>query len=254
MLRKSTRYLSICLGLLLPGAGAWAQALSAAAPAAATTMAGLRQHYAAALGYESRLYNGPEYVNYVKRFIVGHPFFGSVQPLAATVEYAGSTYHGVPLRYDIVLDELVLNAPQGALTMLLIKDKVRAFTLDGHRFIHLSSTDSAQSLPGRPGFYELLVDGPVQLLALRRKDLQERASAGVLEGEITEKDEFFLRAKGRYHKAGKASTVLAALPEQKAALRKYIRAEKLRFGAAQREKSLTALVRHAATLGGAAPQ
>ncbi|WP_311136650.1 TonB-dependent receptor [Hymenobacter cellulosilyticus] len=235
--------LFIGAGILLAGA---ARAQSASTDSLATT-GSLRRHYSAAVGSDSRLYNGPEYVNYVKRFVTGHQYFETNQLRPATVEYAGSTYADVPLRYDIVQDELVLNAPKGILEMLLIKDKVTRFTVAGHSFIHLTA-GSAEALPERPGFYELLVDGPVQLLALRRKDLQERASAGGLEGEITEKDAFFLRQNNLYSKASKAQSVLALLPEHKAALRDYIRAQKLKFNAAAREESLVALVRYAATL------
>ncbi|PJJ52984.1 hypothetical protein [Hymenobacter chitinivorans] len=254
MLPRITRYLALAAGLLL-GVSARAQGPSIVGPDSAATLRRLQRHYSAALGYESRLYNGPEYVSYVKRYIVGHPFFESTQPRAATIEYAGSTYANVPLFYDIVLDELVLGAPQGTLEMRLIKDKVQRFVVAGHSFVHLrAGADSAQGPPARPGFYEVLVEGPVQLLALRHKNLQERASAGQLEGEITERDEFFVYAGRRYAKASSASEVLAALPTQKAALRKYIRTEKLKFGAAYREKSLVALARYAATLAPAAGQ
>jgi len=241
------------LGAGLLGTPALGQAVVSPDSSARLAAAGsLRQHYAQTLRYESRLYDGPEYVSTVRHYVVGHPFFGSAEPQPATIEYGGATYPGVSLRYDLLHDQLVLPAPQGGLHLRLVNENVTRFQVGGHTFIRLAGTDSAGVL-ARPGFYDLLVDGPVQLLALRRKDLQERSTAGGMEGEITQKDEFFIYRGRRYYPAAKAGAVLALFPENKAALRKYIRAQKLKFSPARREEALVALIRYQATLAAPTP-
>jgi hypothetical protein len=219
-------------------------------------MSSLRQHYTRARGAESRLYNGPEYVDYVKRHINGHQFLGPNELQLATVEYGGAIYERVPLRYDLVKDKLVVQWPMGMVDLALVNDNVRRFAIGPRHFVRLvavplSSPDSAGNGLARTGFYELLVDGPVQMLALRRKELQERAVAGRLEGSITQKNEFFICKEQRYYKVAKAGAVLAVFPESKVALRKYVRSEKLKFGEAYREASLLALMRYHATLAAA---
>ncbi|RZK28109.1 MAG: hypothetical protein EOO63_11965, partial [Hymenobacter sp.] len=66
----------------------------------------LRQHYTQALGDESSLYNGAEYVNYVRPSTVGSQFFNSEEPQAALITYGGISYAKVLARYDLVRDQL----------------------------------------------------------------------------------------------------------------------------------------------------
>ncbi|QIX61338.1 hypothetical protein HER32_09150 [Hymenobacter sp. BT18] len=232
--------------LLLPAGFALGQTASAAPSEVPPVLRTLRQHYEAGLDFDSQLYNGQEYVNYVRSYIKGHAFFDSADPQPGTVEYGGGTY-SVPLRYDIVREVLVLKAPLGALTLQLINERVTRFSLGSHSFIRLVA-DSSRAAPIRTGFYEVLIDGSVQLLAAHRKNLQQRSVAGGMEGEITQKDEFFVRQGTELHSVGKAKSVLALFPESKARLREYIKTRKLQFSSTRRQEALTALLQYYATL------
>ena len=242
--------LVVCIGILLflLSNRALGQAGNADSSAVNAAVSGLRQRYTAAVGRaESRLYNGPEYVSQVEAYLNGHPFFESAQAQNATITYGGATYVGVPLRYDLMLDLLVINAPRGDLDMQLINEKVTGFTVNNHSFIRLVA-DSVSGSPIRTGFYELLVDGPVQVLTARKKSKQKRSTAQGMVGEITQKNEFFIYKDRRYSPANSARQVLALFPEHKAALRKFVRTEKLKFREASRETDLIDLVRYQATL------
>ncbi|GAB3231374.1 hypothetical protein GCM10027346_17800 [Hymenobacter seoulensis] len=243
----------VYVGLAVAGRPGWAQ--TARPDSSLQTDAGnsLRQHYTQGLGYESGLYTGPEYVNYVKRYIVGHPFLGAGTPQEGTLDYAGFTYLGLPLRYDLVLDQVVLKSPSGGLDMSLVNEKVSRFTIGPHTFIRLAFTDSATAAGMRTGFYELLADGPVRLLALRRKEIQERAATDGMEGHIDQKNKFFINTRGQYYEVSKAKTVVTLFPEKKADLRKYIRSQHLTFSKATREKSLVTLARYISTLAQPVP-
>lgn len=238
----------LALGLAQP-----ALAQHAPADGSLTTQAShaLRQRYTRALGTETRLYNGPEYVRYVRRDTNGHRFFGADSVRPATVVYEGRTYPEVPLRYDLVRGQLVLQAPGGAFDMRLLNEQVARFTLDGHTFVRLLA-DSSRSSPVSTGFYDLLVDGPVQLLAARQKDLQERTTYAGITSDITASEKYFVCKNRRYYPVSKAATLLRLFPENKAALRQCSKAHKLRFGPETREQSLGALVRYQATLAASA--
>lgn len=206
----------------------------------------LGQYAAAGLGYESGLYNGPLYTDYVPAGTQGHRFFGPA-PQAASLTYAGRAYEGVPLRYDLIRDQLVLTAPNGRQEMTLVPELVGGFVLGGHVFTHVS-VDSSAGSPVRAGFYEVLVAGPVRLLAAHRKALQKRSSAGRVESEITASDAYFLEKNRQYYTVEKAGALVALFPEHKAALRQYSRSNHLNFRPEGRAEALAALVRYEATL------
>lgn len=224
-----------------------AQTATADSSSLATTVSRLNQRYATTVGYESGLFNGPEYISYVKAYVQGHPFFEAATNQEGTVEYGGATYRGVKMRYDLIRGQVVLPAPLGALSMRLVNERVKRFTLAGHTFIRIV-TDSTTKSEVSTGFYDLLVDGPAQLLASRRKGLQERSTTDGMVGEIRQRNEYFVRKGGRYYQVSSANSVLKLFPEQKAALRKYSRTQKLNFGAAGRENALADLVRYQGTL------
>ncbi|WP_375416495.1 hypothetical protein [uncultured Hymenobacter sp.] len=240
---KNRLLCSIFTSALL-GLGGRAHGQATDSSAWATAASTLRQRYAAGLRYDSRLYDGPEYVNYVKGYVRGHPFFESAEEQEATIVYGGATYVGVPLRYDLLRGQLVLAHPPSGQQLRLVNEKVARFRLGGHTFIRLVADSNAQESVIRTGFYDLLVEGRTQLLAFRRKSAQARNTAEGREGEISQKNEFFLQAEGRYYSVTSAKQVLRLLPADKAALRQFSRAQKLKFSEASREQSLVALLRY----------
>ncbi|MGI4887414.1 MAG: hypothetical protein ACRYFR_20845 [Janthinobacterium lividum] len=177
----------------------------------------------------------------------GQPFFAANKVRTAAVTYGGHTYANVPLRYDLVRGQLVLTAPGGGREMTLLNEQVTRFVLDGHSFIRLA-IDSIGNAPLRAGFYDLLVEGPVRLLALRRKTFQKRATNEGMESEITASDAYFVGKDRRYYPVDKAAELLRLFPDDKAALRDYIQNNHLNFKAESREQALVALVRYQATL------
>lgn len=246
--------LALCCGagfLLVLGQGprALAQPSSADSSLVATAQQSLSQYYTRALGDAAHLYNGPEYINYVRRDTQGHRFFGSDAAQPATITYDGHAYPNVPLWYDLVRGQLVLTAPGGALTLLLLNERVSSFTVGGHSFIRLVG-DSSGHAPVRTGYYDLLLDGPVQLLAARHKTLRIRALAEGVESTITASTDYLVRKDHRYYPVSNAASVLRLFPEQRAALQQYRKSNRLLFGTEQREQALLALLRYQATLPG----
>lgn len=241
--------------LLLCGLGALLGLPALAQPAASDTSLlaatnGLRQQYARALRDESSLYSGPVYVNYVRPGTLGHRFFDSNEPQAATITYSGVTYSGVAARYDLVRDQVVLSAQGNTLDLSLVNERVARFTLGGHTFVRVVG-DSATGLPERPAFYELLVPGPVRVLAAYRKKYVEGLEASHVVSDITARTDYFIQKDGRCYAASKIGDVLRLFPQQRAALRSYAQANSLQFDEAGRAAALVALVRYQATLGAA---
>ncbi|UOR05905.1 hypothetical protein MUN82_02110 [Hymenobacter aerilatus] len=207
--------------------------------------ASLRQQYERALRNEWSLYNGPEYVDYVRRNTKGHRFFGSPDEQLATVTYGGTTYAKIPLRYDLVRQQLVLRPYQDDHQIQLVDELVEQFSIGGHTFVRLGA-----EAPGRGRFYDVLVEGPVSVLASHHKNYSVRTAATAIEGEITAATDYYIRKEGVYHSVKKAKDVVRLFPEHRAALRSYLQANKV----AGREQAIVALVRYQAGLPTASSQ
>jgi hypothetical protein len=198
--------------------------------------------YLEAVGLESQIYNGTEYINYDMPHITGHQFFLTNKEMPAEIRYAGAGYSQVPLLYDLHRDQLVLTHPTSALKLKLINDKVTSFTLGGHAFIRLHK-DSLAAGPGKTGFYQVLVNGKVQALAKRYKDLQEAATREGMTGEFRDINRYFLLQDHTLIPVKSKGDVYKALPERRKELQQYARDQKLKFGR-NREADLVAIIRH----------
>ena len=211
-------------------------------PDSATTSPALqfaRTVYQDAIGDESHLYNGPEYVNYDKYYLEGHQFYRTAEPAAGNILYDGAWYAGVDMVYDIMLDKIVLEHPTTEFMLSLINEKVKYFTFQKHTFIRLEK-DSLAGTPLKGGFYDLLYAGKVQLLAKRTKSIQEQATSEGMKGQFEQQNKYYIRKENIYIPVKDKRSVLKALPEKKKELQRYAREEKLKFRK-NREKSILLL-------------
>jgi hypothetical protein len=199
--------------------------------------------YLEAVALESHVYNGPEYLNYDLSYMQGHQFFRDDEEVPGEIWYGGVRYAGVPLRYDIHRDQLVLTHPTSALMLQLINEQVQGFTIHGATFIRLHK-DSLAAGTGKTGFYQVLADGPVKLLARRYKDMQETTTREGMTGEFRAIDRFFLLQDNNLVPVKRKKDMFKALASQRKALQQLVAAEKLAFGRNRnREGSLVALTR-----------
>jgi hypothetical protein len=196
-----------------------------------------------------QLYNGPEYLDYAKPYHerTGHQFFASPEKQLGSVDYNGHHFEAVPLAYDVVLDQVVLSPPQSPFMLRLVNEKVDAFTVNGHRFVRLVA-DSLTHDALRTGYYEVLADGPTQLLAKRAKRLQERVAQPFINVEFTSIDKLFIQKAGHYYAIGSKSSVVRLLADRSKEVQQYLQEHKLKFGKKDREASAVQLVRFYAGL------
>lgn len=234
---------------------AWAAPQQASAQATASTdsaaiaaaVVAATQQYTKAVRPESLLFNGPEYVNRTTPGTIGHPFFGSAEPQLGTAVYQGGHFAGVPLSYDIVLDQVVMTYPNQAVTIVLVPEKLTAFSLGSHQFVRVLG-DSATKNVVPTGFYEVLQDGPVSLLARHTKRTQQTTVQQNLQVKLEPLDKLVARTNRAAAEVTSLKNLLALLPAHQAEVQRYARAQKLRFGAAQREASALSALRYYYTL------
>ncbi|RZK54637.1 MAG: hypothetical protein EOO59_11270 [Hymenobacter sp.] len=230
------RILLLSAAALLGSYRAEAQALATSDTSlVASAVRAARQRYLSATP-EPRLINGVAYANNRPAYVTGQPFFQASDPQPGTLDYDGQHFVGVPLLYEQVLDQVLLYGPAQAGPLQLIRQRVQGFELAGHRFVRLPA-DSAGVLA--EGFYDLVVDGPAQLLVQRGKKLEATTGGYGLKGEYEETTHFFVQRRTRLHEINSPKQLLALLADKKTEMQAYARGN--RFDS--REAALTGLVR-----------
>ncbi|WP_338875864.1 hypothetical protein WBJ53_09565 [Spirosoma sp. SC4-14] len=212
------------------------------AAADSTVLAAAQQQaialYTNALREKPHLYNGHEYIPHDRRIKI-HPYFNSDTLQSGSITYNGLSYDRVLMLYDIVRDELAIQLPRSPYRARPHSEQVTSFSLGPYQFKRITG----DSLAGvRTGFYQILYDGKIQFLARHIKTVQEDLSSGVYRGTYIARDRYFIYKDGTYHEIRQKRSVFALFPDQKGPLRKYIRANHLKFKA-QREKTITAIVK-----------
>lgn len=233
--------------LLVPGGLAFGQQVLLEARLAATATA--EQQYTSAFVGTPQLYSGPEYLDYtyLYRTRTGHQFFAAPEPQSGSVRYHNHSFTGVRLAYDVVRDQVVLSQPTSPLRLRLVNEWVTGFSIDTHQFVRLVA-DGRAGGPIRTGFYELLLDGPVQVLAKRAKYQQEKLTQGGTDVVFSPNDKVFLRKAGTYYPVSGKRAVLRLLADHSRELQQYAQDQQLQFNQGQLEASTVALARYYSTL------
>ena len=189
-----------------------------------------------------QLYNGPEYVDYTQRFHArtGHQFFLTPEKQPGSVYYNDHYFPNLRLAYDVVRDQVVLPQPTSPLTLRLINEQVRAFSLAGHRFIRLVADSSGGGVI-RTGYYEVLVDNRVQVLAKRAKRMQEHVNQNFVDVEFTPTDKLFIKKAGVYYPISRKGAVVRLFADRSKEVQQFLQEQKLNFNGAQFDASVAQL-------------
>ncbi|WP_375435900.1 hypothetical protein [uncultured Hymenobacter sp.] len=207
------------------------------------------KQYGAYYPVHPQLFNGPQYVDYSTRYHkkTGHQLFAVAEKQNGNLYYNNQYFSGLQFTYDVVLQQIVLQHPTTPLYLRLINEKVSYFTLGGHRFTRVV-IDSLSDQILRTGFYEVLVDGNVELLANRSKQMQEKIENTYINVEFIVTDKLFLKKNGAYHTVNKKSSILKILADRSEELKKYSSSKKLKFKKSTRESSIVQLVEYYCSL------
>lgn len=205
----------------------------------------LEKQYAEAFQLHPQLFNGPEYVDYTKRYYksVGHQFFLSPEKQSGSVYYNNHYFQDISLNYDVVLNQVVLTHANSSFDLRLINDNIRYFYMGNHLFTRLVA-DSTSASVIRTGYYEVLVDSTVQLLARRSKRMQERVEQGHVNLEFIATDKLFIKKAGTYYPVSSKGSVTRLFADHGKEVQKYIQSNKLKFKKASREEAIAQLTRY----------
>lgn len=174
---------------------------------------------------QPRLFNGRNYKPYRIAFIGGTPFFQTDEFVEGSIVYEGNFYDNVKLLYDQV-DERVMFRSEFAFE--LIAERVKQFSIAGHNFIRLQN-DSLNSFI-KPGFYEKLYTGSIDLYKKEIKTIRENLSSTEgITGQIKLKTNYYVKRDGRYYLIKKSNSLYEALGGHKKEIQQFMSANNLKL-------------------------
>ena len=229
------RWKAICfffLIILFVTDGAFSQQDMGDSATEAVALANSIQVYHHFLAPETGLYNGSEYpfsVYYPEPISQGNPFFHSTSFDSGTISYKGIIYSRVPLLFDVIKQELLINDPSGIYIIRLTSDQVDWFSVWGFHFIHVKAGEPGdRGLP--PGFYEVLYDGKTAVYKNVLKKIKENgASATGLNTYTSNADTYYMAKGGQFYRVKNKKTLMAVFPEKKKTLQQWMRKKQIRL-------------------------
>ena len=179
--------------------------------------------YHVALSDEGHLFSGAEFISYPASS-GEHQFYKYNKLQEASIIYEGLEYKQIPLLYDIVNDDVIVGrfSKQGATQHIKIdKNRVSSFNLSGHSFIHLRENGNALTA----GFYELLYQGKLQVLAKRKKIFKKEVVTVTFPAD----NYYYLLKDGTYHAVKSKGSVLKVLKDHKKELSQFLKVNNIIF-------------------------
>jgi len=179
-------------------------------------------HYANVIGQGSHLYSGSAYIE-PHRSIVGDPFYNNEFWEKGNIKFDSKYYAAVSMRYDIYLDEVVVECDIDISTyeiIQLVKEKVSEFEMLGHRFVNLNDSSGYENLPV-VGFYDILIEGETSLFARRKKTLYVKPEGKYYYQEFKPADRFYLITDKSFHVVRGKNGLYNLLDDKKKELKIY---------------------------------
>lgn len=175
---------------------------------------------------QSRLYNGVEHLGYSFK-IKGHAYFLQKELQTGTIVYDELAFTNVPMLYDLLKDQVVIQHFNRFTKIGLVSEKVKEFTLFNHHFIRLKA-DSLSASPLLTGFYDEMYTGRVTVLVKRVKYIEETIK-DELEREFQPQDLYFIKKEGVYYAVKNYKGLLAILKDRSREVKQYLRRNKIKY-------------------------
>jgi hypothetical protein len=183
--------------------------------------------YYKSLGEQSGIYRGPGYTGYPYQLSNGHQFFESPNLTQGTIFYDGMLYKDIPMWYDLVKDEVVVQTIDSLSMISLHNERIDYFSLLGHYFIKISQ-DSSSSLS--TGFYDQIYKGKTEVLVRRYKGtLEDVSTEGIFTKILKQKNEIYLKKEGKYFSVLSSGSVLKVLGNKQKEILSHLKKNAIKF-------------------------
>lgn len=197
----------------------------------------LYTHYT---GASSPIYNGTDYLYYNFK-MEGDPFFLTRDLTKGWAGYNGRRYDSLSIGYDIQRNQVGIASADNFARIVLQNELIDSFNVSGHTFIRIQE-DYKQNL-NNTGFYDLLYNGHLQLLARRIKIMEEVQKDNTVVRIFTEKDRFYIHKGGLYYLVSNKKEVFHRFADKLHQIKKLMRHEHYRLGHNNFESALLETVK-----------
>lgn len=175
----------------------------------------------------TKLYNGNRYYNTYKISETNHNFFYAPEYVKGDVVYDNEFFYNIDLKYDALKDVLVskLDDKKSFVNLELIKQKVKSFTINNHKFINVDLIINSKELNG---FAELITSSKnYTFFVKRKKEVRERIKGNKVVHLFYETNTYFLYSKGEVHKIKSYKSLRKQFPDYETAINTYYKSNRL---------------------------
>lgn len=184
--------------------------------------------YFNSLAEQSGIYRGVEYTGFPYRLNNGHQYFETQVPVNGSVFYDGILYNDIPMWYDLVKNQVIVQYADGVSEIKLHNELIDYFSIHGHHFVHLGRDQTANTSLSE-GFYDLVYSGRTQVLVKRSKETLKEVSTGIAMTVLKQKNEFHLIKGGVYLPVKSQSSVLKALGNKQKEIQAFLKKSNIKF-------------------------
>jgi hypothetical protein len=163
------------------------------------------------------LINAPYYLNLFNTIGDNTMFFVNNKFTIGTVFYDDQPYYNVKLKYDINIDQLILN-PSGKpehIGISLIQDKTESFSIYDKIFVKI--TKSQVSLPKfNTGYYEFIkIEKNFNLYIKHYKDNLKVIKDDGVYYSFQEKNQYYIEYESKFYEINNKTSILKIFPSNK---------------------------------------
>lgn len=179
-------------------------------------------------GDQSPLYNGRIYKRYVYFVKSGSPYFLSENFGSGWVIYDNILFKNLSMLYEDLRKCVVYKKDSDEIQ--LIHERISSFYIEGHQFIRLSPDSTHNNIQGND-FYEILYDGPSEVLKNTIKHIQEVPT--VEEGltrYVRKKDSYFIKVGTRFELVRSKTDLMNIFQAHKKEMETFLKKGKLKYG------------------------
>lgn len=192
-----------------------------------TANAEISQSFDALVGPENTgLYIGPQFKDEHRDAWDGsHIYLESPNYAAGTLIYKDQRYFDVPLKYDLLEDQVSIESPDylPIFRVKLIREDVSSFSLHGRQFIHLRN----QAMPQDAGFFEVALMGTNFSLYIKHRKRRKRETVDkVLQYRFITNNYYLLHFRDNFYTIFSHRDLKDVFPDQYADIRNFKRKHK----------------------------
>jgi hypothetical protein len=181
------------------------------------------------IGKQSPLYNGTEYYFY-DPIIKGNAYYADVNSFTpGSVFYDNMHFTGVPMLYDIYGDQVVILLYNHFTKCTLIKDKVSSFDFLDHHFVRIDTVTFLNNPAIKPGYYDELYAGRLQVLARYSKSIQVTTGGQTSESYFNYSKDYYIRKNNIYYNFSSQGALLDILKDKKKEIQKYLKENQVKY-------------------------